>query len=255
MSSPAVSVVMPVFNGARYLRQSVESVREQSFTSWELIISDDNSTDESVDIAKVYCRADPRITLEKTIRRGGPAAARNRAIAKAKGRWIAFLDSDDTWHPDKLVRSVDFAESHNLALTYTAYFSENSEKRARLVAVPREVTYRDLLKTNHITTSTVLVDRQLVGDFRMNENYRFDDYVAWLEILKAGLPAGGLAEPLTTYRKHGGSFSSNKLEAARRVFVIYSRHQKLSWPKIAWYFANYALQGAIKHRPVFKRNF
>jgi len=119
-----------------------------------------------------------------------------------------------------------------------------------LIQVPQTVTYRTLSKSNHITTSTVLVNRELVPDLRMDETFGFDDYIAWLEILRKGLPAGGLPIPLTRCRKHGGSFSSNKREAARRVFRVYRKQQMLSRPETLWYFRNYAVRGALKYSPL-----
>ena len=249
MEKPLVSVVMPVHNGEQYLAEAIQSVLGQTFVSWELLVSDDGSSDDSVSITRAFCRRDSRISLVTGATRGGPARARNRALDVARGRWIAFLDSDDVWQPDKLSATLEFAQLNRLALAYTAY-TRLSARGSVLIQVPQTVTYRTLLKSNHITTSTVLVNRELVPDLRMKELFGFDDYIAWLGILSKGLPAGGLRIPLTRYRKHGGSFSSNKLQAARRVFRVYRKQQMLSWPETLWYFGNYAVRGALKHSPL-----
>lgn len=250
MAHPLVSVVMPLFNSAEYVGEAIQSVIDQSFHSWELIVSDDGSSDGSMELVQQFASGDSRIKIEKSLERQGPAGARNRAIARATGQWIAFLDSDDCWHPEKLSMTLDFARSRNLALVYTAYYRESAGSRRKVISVPPDVSYAKLLKSNFITTSTVMVNREWVAGFSMNEHFKFDDYVAWLEILKAQLPAGGLLEPLTTYRRHEGSFSNNKFEAARRVFVIFSNQQRLPMPKVAWYFVNYLIRGMVKHSPL-----
>lgn len=240
---------MPVHNGSHFIREAIQSVLGQSFSSWELIISDDQSTDDTISIAQHYCQLDRRITLVSTVARGGPAGARNQAIRIATGRWIAFLDSDDLWHPDKLLLTLDFARSNRIALAFTAYFRLSANTALEYIPVPSVITYRELLKTNCIAMSTAMVDRQMVGNFEMNEAWRIDDYVCWLDIVKAGHSAGGLSEPLTTYRKHNQSHSSNKVRAALTVWRMFAKQQKLSWLEASWYFANYGIRGLNKHFP------
>lgn len=247
MASPLVSVIMPMHNAAQYLAEAIQSVVNQTFKSWELIVSDDASNDGSADLVRHFSRVDPRVKLVEGSERGGPAKARNRAITFAEGRWLALLDSDDLWHPDKLSITLDFAQTSNLALVYTSYYRVSAGEPVKLIEVPEAVTYRKLLKTNHIATSTVMVSREMVPDFSMDEAFKFDDYATWLEMLKAGLPAGGLLLPMTTYRKHEGSFSSSKIEAARRVYAILSKQEDLSSLEIGWYFLNYLMRGAYKH--------
>jgi teichuronic acid biosynthesis glycosyltransferase TuaG len=249
MEKPLVSVVMPVHNGEQYLADAIQSVLGQTFVSWELLVSDDGSSDDSVSITRAFCRRDSRISLVTGATRGGPARARNRAIDVARGRWIAFLDCDDVWQPDKLSATLEFAQLNRLALAYTAY-TRVSVKGSVLIQVLSTATYRKLLKSNHIATSTVLVDRELVPDLRMNEAFQPDDYIAWLGILKQGLAVGGLQRATTQYRKSRGSHSNNKVKAARRVFRLYRKQQMLSWPETLWYFGNYAVRGALKHSPL-----
>lgn len=250
MTRPDVSIIMPVHNGSPFIRKAIQSVLDQSFSSWQLIISDDQSTDDTISIAQHYCQLDRRITLVSTVARGGPARARNRAIRVATGRWIAFLDADDMWHPDKLLLTLDFARSNRIALAFTAYFRLSVNTSLDYIPVPPIITYRQLLKSNCIAMSTAMVDRKIVGNFEMNEAWRIDDYVCWLEIMKAGHPAGGLSEPLTTYRKHEQSHSSNKMLTALTVWRVFAKQQQLSWLEASWYFANYGIRGLIKHFPL-----
>lgn len=247
MPSPLVSIIMPARNSAQFLGEAIESVLNQSFESWELVVSDDASSDGSKDLVNEFSRLDSRIRIVESFESGGPAVARNKAIASAAGKWLAFLDSDDFWGRDKLSRTLDFAQSRELALAYTSYYRISAGKLAKLFEVPEQASYRKLLKSNFITTSTVIVNREMVPNFAMNEDFRFDDYVAWLEILKAGLPAGGLLEPLSFYRKHPGSFSSSKIKAANHVYRILSKHQALPSLEVGWYFLNYLARGAYKH--------
>ncbi len=249
MEHGLVSIIMPVYNGADFLSEAIESVINQTYPSWELLVSNDGSTDKSLNVARAYAETEPRIIVVSDSVRGGPAVARNRAIDKARGCWLAFLDSDDTWHPEKLSLTLRFAEDNNLALAYTAY-TRLSGGRSAVIRVPREITHRKLLLSNVVPTSTALVDLRLVSGLRMNEKHQPDDFIAWLQILREGLKAGGLMIPLTTYRKAADSHSGNKWRAALRVWQVLRKTQALSWPAAVWYFLNYAVRGAIKHSPL-----
>lgn len=251
MRDDLVSIVMPVYNGEDFIEDAVRSVQNQTVSNWELLISDDCSSDDSLEIATAFERTDPRIRVIKTGSRSGPAAARNRAIRLSAGRWIAFLDCDDAWHPEKLASTLRFMARKNLALAFTAY-NRKSSSGVEPIFVPRSVTLSALLKTNFIATSTVILDRRHVPKFAMNESVGYDDYFAWLEIFRRGLPAAGLNRELTTYRKSQASVSSDKLRSARAVLRMMWRDLQLSPPEVIWYFLNYSLRGAIKHLKVFR---
>ena len=251
MRSHRVSIVMPVFNGADFIREAILSVQAQTTSNWELIIADDLSSDDSVAIARAFAESDNRIHVISASHRNGPAAARNRAIQFAAGRWIAFLDCDDTWHPEKLTSTLTFMRKRNLALAYTAYIRLSGSK-TEFIAVPSSASLSSLLKTNFIATSTVVIDRNFVPNVVMNELVGYDDYFAWLEILRAALPVGGLDQALTTYRKSRGSVSNNKLLSARAVLLMMWRDLRLSPVEVVWYFSNYAVRGALKHFEIFR---
>lgn len=253
MKNPAldqtlVSVIMPTHNAEAFLHEAVNSVLEQAYSQWELIISDDHSSDSTRAIAEAFVAKDRRISLITSDFRTGPARTRNRAISVAKGRWLAFLDSDDYWKALKLTETLKFAETNECALTFTSYqkLSDHSKELGRVVPVSTSVTYSQLLKSNQIATSTVVIDRNLYPGLKMQAEAFFDDYVAWLSILKEGYKAMSLPFPLTVYRTGRKSFSSNKIRAAVHVMKIYKDVEKLPTLSRYWNFANYALRGISK---------
>lgn len=243
-----VSVVMPAHNAEAFIHQAINSVLGQNYSQWELLISDDHSSDSTRAIAEAFVAKDRRISLITSDIRTGPAGTRNRAISVAKGRWLAFLDSDDYWKPLKLTETLEFAETNECALTFTSYqkLSGHSKELGRVLPVSTSVTYYSLLKSNQIATSTVVIDRNLYPGLRMQEGVFFDDYVAWLSILKQGNKAMSLPSPLTVYRTGKKSFSSNKIRAAVNVMKIYKDVEKLPTLSRYWNFANYALRGIAK---------
>lgn len=246
---PEVSIVVPVFNGRLFLAEAIESVIGQTFQDWELILSDDGSSDSSPQVMEYYAKQDGRIRVLTSGTNTGPGAARNRGMRVARGRWLAFLDCDDVWLPSKLELTLDFALSVGSALTYTSYsrILAPDWRRGRDIICPPTITYTEMLKGSVINSSTVLVDRQLLSSFSWNEVDTPEDYIAWLGILKQGVVARGLQDSLSIYRMGHNSRSSNKFKAAREVFNVYRRSESLSVPKSAWYFSHYAAQGLAKH--------
>ena len=253
MSSAAelVSVVMPLYNAQRFLRRPVESVLGQTHTNLELVVADDGSTDDSPAIVDSYARNDARVRLLRTECNGGVAAARNRAIAAAKGRYIAFLDSDDWWHPEKLKRQLALLESSQSAVAYARYqrVAEDGSP-LNLVVPPMQVGHRDMLRSNFIGNCTGIYDRWRLGGDGQFRRIGHEDYVFWLELVKRA----GLAvcvpgeEPLAWYLVRDGSVSSNKLRAARWQWRIYRDIEKLDVMRSAWYMSHYVLNALAKRR-------
>ena len=243
-----VSIIMPAHNSAIHLAEAVSSVLKQTYAEWELFICDDNSSDSTETIASSLAAKDKRIYVISLETRRGPAGARNAGIALSKGRWLAFLDSDDYWEPQKLEKSIKFAQESGSPLTFTSYrtLTEPSKRMGGTVPVPASLSYSDLLKSNQIATSTVVVDRRVCPTFTMPENVFFDDYVAWLGILKQGLVAYSLPTPLTVYRTGRKSFSSNKIRAGVNVFRILRDVEGLPFLPRYKNFAIYALRGIKK---------
>lgn len=244
-----VSVIMPAYNAERFISQAIESVRSQTYKNWELIVCDDQSSDRTRSIIAEFVRFDPRISQVQSVRNAGPGHARNLAIAEGRGRWLAFLDSDDVWDREKLRNTLAHAERCGSALTFTAYqrISEDGSRAGRTIRVPSSVTYRQLLRTNVIATSTVLIDRFKISNFQMVERVFFDDFIAWLQITKEGHKTAGLSAVLTKYRTRKKSFSSNKIRSARKVIWIYRNTESLNTIQTAWYLLHYTTHGILKH--------
>lgn len=244
-----VSIITPAFKAAAVVEQTMASVLAQTHTNWEMWVVDDCSPDDTRAVVATWCQRDPRIHLIALARNGGPAAARNAALAAATGDWLAFLDSDDLWPPDKLTRSLTHAKASGAALVYTGYrrISADGQTTGRYIAAPPTLTYRQLLGNTAIATSTVLIDRRQTGDIRMASVY-YDDFVCWLGLLQRGLRASGLNEDLMRYRVMGQSVSRNKRNSAKQVWRIYRQNEKLNLLQAAWYFLNYAVRGWLKYR-------
>lgn len=249
MERNLVSIITPAYRAAQVIPATIDSVLAQTWPHWEMLVADDCSPDDTRAVVQGYADRDPRIRLIPMPKNGGPAAARNGALEQARGRWIAFLDADDLWLPQKLERSIAFAERERSALTFTGYrrITADGGTTGRYIGVPRSLSYRQLLGHTAIATSTVLIDREQAGDIRMQRVY-YDDFVCWLGIVQRGLPARGLDEDLMRYRVMQQSVSRNKGKSAREVWKIYRGTLGLGPVSASWYFANYALRALAKHR-------
>ena len=246
-----VSVVMPLYNGERFLRRPVESVLAQTHADLELVVVADGSTDAGADLVAEYAARDPRVRLVREGRNGGVAAARNRAIELARGRYVAFLDSDDWWHADKLRLQLEALDARGAAIAYAGYqrVAEDGSPLAR-VQPPAEVDHRAMLRSNHIGNCTGLYDRERLGGDGRFLKVGHEDYVFWLDLVRrAGraVRAGG-DEPLAWYLVRKGSVSSNKLRAARWQWRIYRDIERLGVASSAWYMMHYVRNALSKRR-------
>lgn len=246
---PLVSIITPSWNVAPLIGETIASVQAQTMTDWELLIADDCSTDRTAEIVQSHASQDARINLFRQPRNGGPALARQAAIERAQGRFIAFLDSDDLWLPSKLERQIAFAREKRAALSYTAFrrIDETGSVTGRLIEVPASLTYQQLLKNTSIATLTALVDREVTGDIAV-KNEPYDDFCLWLSILRPGHVAHGLNEDLARYRVRGTSVSSRPLRSAGWVWHIYRNVERLSPPRSAWCFAHWSARAWLKRR-------
>ncbi|MEH2610397.1 glycosyltransferase family 2 protein [Bradyrhizobium sp. AZCC 1693] len=246
---PLVSIITPSWNVAPLIGETIASVQAQTMTDWELLIADDCSTDQTTAIVESHAAQDPRVKLIRQPRNGGPALARQAAIDRAQGRFIAFLDSDDLWLPAKLERQIAFAQAKRAALSYTAFrrINEAGTGTGRLIEVPGSLNYEQLLKNTSIATLTALVDRDVAGNIAM-KNEPYDDFCLWLSILKPGHVAHGLNEDLARYRVRSSSVSSRPLRSAGWVWHIYRNVEQLSPIKSAWCFAHWGARAWLKRR-------
>lgn len=225
---PAISVIMPVRNAAAHLARAVASVRAQTRGDWELIIADDGSTDTTLSLAQALSAQDPRIRPLPPPQNGprGAAAARNRAIAVARGRYLGFLDADDEWLPQKLARQLGWMEARGLALTFTGFWRQRDGQR-RAIGVPDRVDRRQLLRGNVIGGLTVICDRHLLGPVEVPLLSLRQDYALWLDLLTRIEAAHGLQEPLAVYHVTPGSLSSNRWRSTKATWRMYRDHAGL----------------------------
>ena len=243
-----VSIITPSYNSEKYISQTIESVLNQTYKDWEMIIVDDCSSDNSRKIIEKYCQKDQRIkciTLKENV---GASKARNKATEEANGDYIAFLDSDDLWLPDKLKKQMQLMEEENIVLSYASYYAINKDGRViKTFRAKDKVSYSDMLKTSTMGTLTTVYNVKKLGKFYF-ENIGHEDYVMKLQILKQIPFAKGIDEPLAKYRIHSQSLSSNKLHTALWQWHIYREVEKLSLLKSMYYFIHYAYNGVFKYQ-------
>lgn len=244
-----VSIIMPAYNASRFLPDAIESVMAQSYDAWELIVVDDCSKDDSVSVIQRYCERDGRVKLLRNSENTGPAITRNNAINNAAGRYIAFLDSDDVWHPEKLRKQIDAMTDQDYVFTYTAYhrISEDGAVAGRTIDVPVRLTYRQLLRNTAIVTSSVVLDISEIGRIQMKDTY-YDDFACWLDVLRRGFAAYGIQDDLVRYRVASTSVSRNKLNSAIKVWDTYRSIERLGLVTSMWSFFGYAYHAYQKYR-------
>jgi teichuronic acid biosynthesis glycosyltransferase TuaG len=230
MRSNLVSIIMPAFNAAETISESINSVISQDYQDWELIIVNDNSNDNTSAVVASYQMKDSRISLLSVRDNLGPAGARNLGIQAASGRWIAFLDSDDLWCRCKLISQLNFHKANQVTLTYTRYrrISFDGRETGHLVSAPPMISYSQLLGNTAIATSTVVIDLRALGHKPVMKNVYYDDFCCWLEILRNGGTAMGLNLDLMRYRVRAGSVSRNKFNSAIQVWKIYRNEERLN---------------------------
>lgn len=245
---PLVSVVVPVYNAAGTLPQTIRSLREQSLGSWEAIVVDDASTDGSHEVAQELAAQDARIRVDRLRANGGPALARNRALEQAQGRYLAFLDADDRWHAAKLRRQVQaMQEADGAVMSHTSAFLIQ-DGTALLHKAKRRIEHRHLLQRNRLINSSVVVDRELAGDFRIPQLKWRQDWAAWLELLRApGSWALGLPQPLVRIYKIGQSHSAKKYKVSLQNWNVLRKHERLPLHRALPNFGAYAVHGVARH--------
>lgn len=243
---PLVSIVTPVYNAARWLPETLAAVAAQTLNSWEHLLVDDGSTDNSAVIAQEAAARDPRIRLLHTQGREGPATARNLALDAARGRFIAFLDADDLWSPEKLARSVEWMTAHGYAFIYHDYrhISHDGARIGALITGPEELNLRTL-HTRRGTGGclTVVIDRDRIPGFRfpgLKRPYLAEDFCLWLSLIQKGHTGYRLPLDLGRYRLSPQSRSSNKFHAAINAWRIYRRFSRLSRLQAASWWIQYA---------------
>lgn len=250
--SELISIIVPVYNVKKYIKETMDCVLAQTYENWELLLVEDGSTDGTVDVIKEYIgeRGEKRIRLICQPSNMGAARARNRGLAEAKGRYIAYLDSDDLWVPEKLERELAFMQEKDAAFVFTGYEFADEQGRGtgKVVRVPEMLTYRQALSNTTIFTTTVMFDTAKISREMLEMPIiKSEDTALWFKVLRNGYTAYGLDENLVKYRRVDGSLSSNKLEALRRIWNLYRKAEGLGILESARHFCFWAVR-AVKRR-------
>lgn len=248
-NNDTVSVITPVYNVEKFIAETIESVMNQDYKDVELVLVDDCSSDRSADIIKEYQNRFTNIIYHKQEKNQGAAVARNTALDIAKGRFVAFLDSDDAWCPGKLQKQLDFMKNNKAAISCTAMdtFDEKGNLFGNVREVKSVIDYKFLLHNTMIATSTVIVDRSLTGDFQMPLRRGGQDYATWLMLMRNGTVCHGLNETLSHYRVLKNSLSSNKWKSIRQVWVIQTQNEGINRVSAAINLCHFIFHGIVKH--------
>lgn len=224
-----VSVIIPVYNSGRYITETLESALNQTYNNIEIILVDDCSKDNSREIIENFMNRHINIVYHLQEKNGGAALARNKALDLAKGRYVAFLDSDDLWHPEKIEKQLQLMKNKKIAFCYTAYEMVDGQGNVlkNKTKVIEKAEYKNLLKNTVISTPTVMIDRNLTGDLRMTNRRTGQDYAYWLLLLKEVKLAYGIDEPLVTVRRRNGSLSRNKFQNIVDVWEIQTKIENI----------------------------
>lgn len=239
---PLVSIITPLYNAENYITATLKSIKNQTYTHWEHIIVNDVSTDTSLQIVKDFAKKDTRIKVVTLSRNSGAAHSRNKATELATGDYIAFLDADDLWHPEKLEKQLRFMEEHNAAVSYTSYvhINEAGEPLGKRIKALPELTYKKQHSNNYIGNLTGIYKASEIGKIIAPSIRKRQDWAVWLEaIKKSNRPAIGLQEDLAYYRVHEASMSSNKLNLVKYNFKFYNKYLGYSWGKSAFYLVRF----------------
>lgn len=225
MNEPLVSVIMPAYNAADYISEAIASVQNQSFKNWELFVIDDFSTDGTCSLVENIIMLDPRIQLLKNLKNEGTGVTRNKGIAAAKGDFIAFLDADDLWLPEKLEVQLKFMRENQLAMSFSSYYliSENGMYYSKAILVLPKLSYKKLLKANYVGNLTGMYDVSKTGKIYSPLLRKRQDWALWLSVLKKVEIAEGIRQPLACYRIRKNGISTNKWALIKYNFQIYNR--------------------------------
>lgn len=218
-----VSIILPSYNLEKYISETINSVLSQTYSHWELLITDDCSTDSTVDIIQQFAMKDSRIKLFVLERNSGAGIARNNSIKKASGRYIAFLDGDDWWYPDKLKIQMRFIEENGYEFIFSAF--EYADENLDVIGVsykPKRISYNQLKVGCNIGTPGVIYDTKRIGKLYMPQIRKRQDWAMWLQISKYSRYAYSINVPLWKYRLLPGSLSSNKLKLVPNNLKIYT---------------------------------
>lgn len=245
-----VSIITPTWNSEKYILETIRSVQSQSYKHWEMIIVDDNSIDNTVQIIQKIAAKEPRIKLFKQKENMGAGIARNYALQNAKGRFIAYLDSDDLWEPEKLAKQINFMIKKNCGFSCTSYevIDAHGQSLHKIIHMLERVDYIKFLTNNLLQTVGIMVDTEIVNKklLIMPPIRRRQDAATWLQILKEGYDCFGMQEVLAKYRRTPGSLSSDKIKSIWGTWCLYRKIEKLTILFSIYCFIRYAFLAVWK---------
>lgn len=242
-----VSIIVPIYNTEIYINKCINSIINQTFKNWELILINDCSTDNSLSIANKYKNNNNIFIIDLNVN-SGVANARNIGLSYARGSYVAFLDSDDYWLPTKLEKQLQFMTLHNAKISFTSYYKidTNDNIISEIIKIPKFVNYIDLLKQNVIPLSSSIIETDFISNFRFKK-IGHEDFAFWLKALKQTSYAIGLNEPLLHYRITKGSLSHNKFRSAKYTWSILRNEEGFNILTSCFYFCNYVYYSSIKY--------
>lgn len=245
-----VSVVTPVFNSEKYIAHTFQSLLNQSYPNWEWVLVDDCSSDNSVRIIEGFIQQDSRVRLLQNLENLGSGLTRNKAIEFAKGVFIAFLDSDDIWHPKKLEIQLNFMLERNISFSHTSYGyidEHGNQIKSTFHVSDHPVTYKHLLKRTEISCLTAVYNCKEIGKFYMSDHRRKQDYSLWLAILKSGVESYPIDMELAYYRQTPNSATSNKFKLILKHYLFLKSTQKLNVIQTIYYTCFWAMNGFVRY--------
>lgn len=226
-----VSIITPSFNCSSFIAATIESIQSQTYQNWELLITDDCSSDDTREVIRVYADKDSRIKLLELEKNSGAGVARNNSIKAAKGRYIAFCDSDDRWYPDKLEKQLNYMNVKDCGMSHTSYMTcDENNKITGIVICRKKESLNSMCKDDKMGFLTVVYDTQKTGKVYMPDLRKRQDWALKLKILKICNNAYGMKEPLAYYRKHSDSISSNKRSLVKYNIAVY--REIFGWSKV-----------------------
>ncbi|MCG9791803.1 glycosyltransferase family 2 protein [Flavobacterium algicola] len=231
MKNALVSIIIPTFNSAEFIADAIGSIQKQTHQDWEIIIIDDASTDQTVSIIKEISQTESRIKNYSLALNSGTGIARNTALQYASGRYIAFLDADDLWKPQKLQLQLEFMQTNKIPFTFSAYdcMNEEGELLNLCIVPPQNLSYRQLFFCNYVGNLTGIYDTFFFGKIAIAPNRKRQDWMHWLTVLKKIKSARAVPESLAIYRIRANSISASKFDLVKHNFAVYKQFHGLNW--------------------------
>ena len=245
-----VSIITPSYNSAKHIAETIQSVQNQSYTNWEMIIVDDCSSDNTEEIVKKIQQSDTRVHFLKLDKNSGSGIARNKGIEQATGDYMTFIDSDDIWFPDFIKNSIEAIQTSKTPFVFSSYKRSNEELEFIYsdFIVPQKVTYTDILKSNSISCLTAFLDIKILGKKYMPKIRKRQDMGLWLQYLKEIPCAYGIQQTQAIYRIRENSLSRNKLNLLKYQWEFYRDVEKLNIFQSLYYMLHWMYRGFMKYR-------